>query len=99
VNGNGPAFAGTLNGFTSPSVNGRVVDFGKIKAYDYFDLSLRFSVGDHLELFATASNLLDKQPPVVGTGVGVTSFNSGNTFPSTYDALGRAYAITAKIKF
>jgi iron complex outermembrane recepter protein len=96
--GNGPAFAGTLAGLAGP-LNGAVVDFGKIKAYDYFDLSLRFSVGDHLELFATASNLLDKQPPVVGTGVGVTAFNSGNTFPSTYDALGRSYAITAKIKF
>ncbi len=87
----GPAFSGTLNGKT--------VNFGKIPSYDYFDLTLRFSVGDHLEFVATANNLLNKKPPVVGSTIGSTSYNSGNTYPSTYDALGRSYAVSAKIKF
>lgn len=73
--------------------------FRQIKAADYFDLSLRFSLGDHIELVATANNLLNKKPPLVGATVGSTSYNSGNTYPSTYDALGRSYALSAKLKF
>jgi iron complex outermembrane recepter protein len=73
--------------------------FRQIKAADYFDLSVRFSVGDHLEIVASANNVLNKKPPLVGATVGVTTYNSGNTYPSTYDALGRSYAVSAKIKF
>ena len=98
LNGNGPVFAGTL-ALPGKALDGRVVDFGKIPSYDYFDVSARFSVGDHLEFVFTANNILNKQPPLVGSGVGTTSYNSGNTYPSTYDALGRAYAVSAKIKF
>lgn len=29
-----------------------------------------------------------KKPPLVGSTIGATAFNSGNTYPSTYDALG-----------
>ena len=94
----GPAFAGTLALPGNP-FDGKVVDFGKIKAYDYFDLSLRFAVGDHVEIIATVNNLLNRKPPLTGTNIGQTAFNSGNTYPSTYDTLGRDYGITAKIKF
>ena len=94
----GAAFAGTLSLPGNP-FDGKTVDFGKIKSYDYFDLSLRFAIGDHVELVATANNLLNRKPPLVGSGVGTTGFNSGNTYPSTYDTLGRSYGISAKIKF
>ena len=36
---------------------------------------------------------------VVGNTIGSTTFNSGNIYPSTYDALGRRYAVSAKLKF
>ena len=98
VAASGPAFAGTLALPGNP-FDGKVVDFGKIKAYDYFDLSLRFAVGDHVEIIATVNNLLNRKPPLTGTNIGQTAFNSGNTYPSTYDTLGRDYGITAKIKF
>ena len=67
-------------------------------AYDYFDMSVRFNVNDHLTLTGTVSNLMDKAPPIVGASIGSTSFDSGNTYPSTYDALGRRFAVTARIK-
>jgi len=38
-------------------------------------------------------NLTDKDPPVLGNEVGDTSSNSGNTFPSNYDMLGRVYSL------
>ncbi|WP_156677732.1 TonB-dependent receptor domain-containing protein [Sphingomonas profundi] len=80
---NGPAFAA----------------FRKIKAYDIFDLSGRVGVTDNVELTVVVENLLDKQPPSVGSNIGSTTFNSGNTYPSTYDALGRRFTVGAHLKF
>jgi iron complex outermembrane receptor protein len=73
--------------------------YERIKAYDYFDLSFRFLPTDMLELTLTVDNLFDKQPPLVGSGVGGTSFNSGNTFPTTYDAIGRSYTAGVRLRF
>jgi iron complex outermembrane recepter protein len=94
----GAAFSGPLPaGFGYR--DGETVDFGKIAAYDWFDLTVRFNVTDNFSMSATVQNLLDKDPPVVGSSIGSTSFNSGNTYPSTYDALGRRFAVTARLKF
>jgi outer membrane receptor protein involved in Fe transport len=95
----GPAFKGTLSGGSNGFYDGKTVDFGRIPSFDYFDLTARFSIGDHLELVGTVNNIFNKKPPIVGASVGSTTYNSGNTYPSTYDTLGRAYAITAKVKF
>ena len=95
--GSKPAvFSGTL---TAGSLAGQTVDFTHIPAYNWFDLSTRFSINDHLDLTFTVQNLLNKLPPIVGSTIGSTSFNSGNTFPSTYDALGRRYAVSARLRF
>ena len=74
-------------------------EFRRIGSRHYFDLTTRFSVTDKFTFTLTVQNLLDKQPPVVGNSVGSTTFNSGNTYPSTYDALGRRFAIGAKLTF
>lgn len=78
-----------------------VVDekFRKIKSQHYFDLTGRFTVSDNLVVTLTVQNLLDNKPPIVGNTIGSTTYNSGNTFPATYDALGRRYAVSAKLKF
>jgi outer membrane receptor protein involved in Fe transport len=90
------AFAGTI---ATGALAGKEVNFGRIKAADYFDLSTRVGVSDNLDMTITVMNLLDKQPPLVGGTVGATAFNSGNTYPSTYDALGRRFAVGARFKF
>jgi len=74
-------------------------EFRKIKAAHYFDLTGRFSVSDNLTVTMTVQNLLNKKPPIVGNSIGSTTYNSGNTYPSSYDALGRRYAVSAKLKF
>ncbi|KTE02368.1 TonB-dependent receptor [Sphingopyxis sp. H038] len=74
-------------------------EFRKIKAAHYFDLTGRFSVSDNLTVTLTVQNLLNKKPPIVGNSIGSTTYNSGNTYPSSYDALGRRYAVSAKLKF
>ncbi len=91
--GTGPAFEGTPYGFDG------TYNFNRIKAYDWFDLTTRFDVTDNFGLTLTVQNLFDKKPPLVGSNIGTTTYNSGNTFPSTYDALGRRYGVQAKLKF
>ena len=81
--------------------NGCMIDpeFRKIPAEHYFDLTARFNATDNMTFTFTVQNLFDNQPKVVGNTIGSTTFNSGNIFPSTYDALGRRYAVSAKLKF
>ena len=73
--------------------------FRKIKAFNWFDLTTRASVTENFELTLSVMNLFDKDPPIVGSNIGSTTYNSGNTYPSTYDALGRRYAVGARLKF
>ena len=80
---------------------GCIIDepFRRIPAYHYFDLSTRFSPTENFEMTVAVTNLFDRKPPLVGGTVGSTSYNSGNTYPSTYDALGRSFRVGARLKF
>ncbi len=85
--------------FTSPSstLNGNFYDFNsRVKAQSYFDLSFTGRFGDNFRWILGTNNLLDKEPPIFHSGSGnfgqancgaVTC--NGNTYPGTYDALGR----------
>ncbi len=96
--GIGTLFSGTLGAGVGP-VAGQQVDFNRIAAADYFDLTGRFAIDDHFTITLAIQNLFDKTPPLVGGEAGSTTFNSGNTFPSTYDALGRRFVASARIRF
>jgi outer membrane receptor protein involved in Fe transport len=88
----GPAFIGNSPVFGN-------VDFTEINAQNYFDLSFQWSGFENVLFTATVSNLLDNQPPIVGSNIGTTAFNSGNTYPSTYDPLGRRYMANLRLNF
>ena len=94
-----PAFVGNLQAGVDSPLSGQAVNFRKTPMVDYFDLTTRVAVNDHLSLTLTVQNLLDKQPPLTGSNIGPTGFNSGNTYPSTYDSLGRRFAVQARLKF
>ncbi|TNE62244.1 MAG: TonB-dependent receptor [Alphaproteobacteria bacterium] len=74
-------------------------DFNHIGAYDYFDLSIRYRLFENVTLTGTVTNLFDKGAPIVSGDAGTTAFNSGNTYPSTYDAVGRRYGLSLKATF
>jgi outer membrane receptor protein involved in Fe transport len=74
-------------------------EFRSIQSEHYFDLTTRFNATDNLTFTASVQNLFNNQPKVVGNTIGATTFNSGNIYPSTYDSLGRRYAVSAKMKF
>ena len=86
-------FVGTPVGYTKSE------DFNTIPSYDYFDFTSRFNVSDNVTLTLTVQNMFNKKPPLVGSDAGGTAWNSGNTFPSTYDALGRRYGAAVKLRF
>ncbi len=93
----GNAFSGTIPA-DSGALSGQKVDFNKIDAFDYLDVTTRFNVEQFTFTF-TVQNLFNTKPPIVGNTIGSTSYNSGNTYPSSYDALGRRFAVGARVKF
>jgi len=93
----GKAFAGVIPA-DSGALSGKTVDFGKIAAFDYLDITTRFNI-EQFTLTLTVQNLFNTKPPIVGNTIGSTSYVSGNTYPSSYDALGRRFAIGARVKF
>ena len=64
----------------------------KIEAYNYFDLAMTKDLPHGLVLRAGVNNLFDKDPPAIMGGLLFENGN-GNTFPSTYDPLGRMFFI------
>ncbi|WP_293977087.1 TonB-dependent receptor [Sphingomonas sp.] len=65
----------------------------RIKAYNLFDFSLVAKVGG-MTWSAGINNLFDKKPPIIGSNQA-----EDNTYPSTYDVLGRDFFVSASIKF
>jgi iron complex outermembrane recepter protein len=74
----------------SPAV--RVVE--RLPAFDYFDLAFAFDVSDNLTLNLGVNNLFDKQPPIMGANA-----QQANTWPGTYDVLGRDFFVSANFRF
>lgn len=82
-----------------PGAPNFLADFSTIKAYDYVDLSATWNVNKNLRVGLAINNAFDSGAPNVGNTIGATGANSGNTFPQTYDAIGRAYSVSATLKF
>lgn len=73
--------------------------YKQIAAVDYVDVSGFWDVTKNFRVALSINNIADKKPPIVGTGLAASSLNSGNTFPQTYDTIGRFYSLTARLKF
>jgi len=85
--------------FDDDGVPSVLPEFQEIGAEHYFDGTIVADVTEFAQLSLTINNIFDNQPPEVGSDVGTTAFNTGNTFPSTFDALGRAYTAGLRLKF
>jgi len=79
--------------------DGILEDYLEIPSAHYFDLNVRADVNDNMDVTFGVFNLFDKSPPNVSSYIGTTAQNSGNTYPSTYDVLGRRYSVTARLRF
>ncbi|MEO2267021.1 TonB-dependent receptor [Pseudoalteromonas sp. YIC-656] len=74
-------------------------DFRSIDSYDYFDLYANYHITENITASLGIDNLFEKDAPVVGGEAGDTSSNSGNTFPSNYDVLGRKFKLGVRFQF
>jgi iron complex outermembrane receptor protein len=83
-----------------PEVATSFAAFRTIDDYDYLDLYVGYNLwDDRIRLSVGIDNITDEDPPVLGNEAGGTSSNSGNTFPSLYDTLGRIYTAGFRLTF
>ncbi len=77
------------------------VPFRTIGARQYVDLMLGWRPKQvrGLSVRVGVNNLLDKDPPLVGEDAGPADRNSGNTYPGTFDVLGRSFFVSATQHF
>ena len=66
----------------------------RLGARNYFDLTTAWDIGDHLRLTAGVNNIFNKKPPIAGDNQ-----EQANTWPNTYDVLGRDYFVSALLRF
>ncbi len=76
----------------APSAN---LDFS-LNAESYFDLTANWAMTEKTNVTLGINNILDDNPSISGS-VGTTG--NGNTFPQTYDALGRYVFLRATMEF
>lgn len=67
-----------------------------LDAQNYFDLAGTWGVTDYATLRAGVNNILDTDPPL-SASAGTTG--NGNTYPQSYDALGRYFFVGATFDF
>jgi outer membrane receptor protein involved in Fe transport len=60
-----------------------------LPAFDYIDLTASVRIRQRYTLRLGVNNLMDLQPPLVGSGHLEAVYGNGNTYPEVYDALGR----------
>jgi outer membrane receptor protein involved in Fe transport len=68
----------------------------ELDAANYFDLAANWSITEKFSVLVGVNNVLDSDPPIT-SAVGTTG--NGNTFPQTYDALGRWIFVRAQVGF
>lgn len=80
-------------GGTPPSLDG--ITHPVIDAQTYVDLSGTWDFGSRVTLSGGIRNLLDENPPILGT----YQQSSHNTIPATYDVQGRVFFLGANFRF
>ncbi len=84
--------AGRERGTNGPGDNGSTALYDgnrKLKAQNYFDLTLTARIKEQYSFRIGANNIFDRNPPLAGGQVVFAGAGNGNTFPQVYDSLGR----------
>jgi iron complex outermembrane recepter protein len=75
---------------------------GKIRPYDFFDVSFAWTATDNITVRGGVNNILDTDPPIVDSntlGVSSPPFGNANTYPVVYDSLGREVFVSLMTRF
>jgi outer membrane receptor protein involved in Fe transport len=65
----------------------------RIKAYNLFDLAFSLGVSDSATMNFGINNLFNKKPPVIGSNQ-----EQANTYPSSFDVLGRDFFVSVNFR-
>jgi len=71
----------------------------ELKAQSYFDLFASAKFASKYTLRVGINNILDNDPPIVGSGSLTSVSGSGNTYPQVYDAMGRFLFTSVTLDF
>ncbi|NJR78702.1 TonB-dependent receptor domain-containing protein [Sphingomonas corticis] len=82
-----------FNGLTRVGTDPALLSVARLGSYSQFDLTASVDVNDALTFNFGVSNLLDKDPPILGS-----QSEQANTLPSFYDVLGRQFFIAARVR-
>ncbi len=70
-----------------------------INAFWYLDLAADWNVRTGVDLHAGVNNVFGRLPPALSSAAIPVGVGNDNTFPGTYDSLGRTFFIGATIKY
>lgn len=79
-------------GTTAPALDTLV--YPKLPSQQYVDLSFTANLVENIQLYGGVNNVLEDEPPVVGSAQ-----VRANTYPATYDVLGREYFVGVNARF
>jgi outer membrane receptor protein involved in Fe transport len=71
----------------------------EIKAQNYFDLALSADVTEAATFRVGVNNILDNDPPIIAGQALSGTIGNGNTYPGTWDSLGRYIFVGASVSF
>ena len=95
------SYVACTSGCPESTATARTINTNHIDGAFYLDASVYhdFDFGSsELTMFLAVSNLLDKDPPVVGSGPAGSAYATPATNQSLFDLLGRTFRIGAKIE-
>ncbi|MCG2842648.1 TonB-dependent receptor [Sandaracinobacter sp. RS1-74] len=84
----------TFSGLDRVGADPALLPNARVGAVNYFDFTFSADVDQYLTLTAGVNNLFNKMPEVLGA-----MQEQANTYPSTYDVLGRDFFISARLRF
>jgi outer membrane receptor protein involved in Fe transport len=65
----------------------------ELNAQHYFDLSTAYDINPSVRVVAGVENLFDEDPPLLGGNAA-----DANTFPATYDVIGRRFGVSVTLR-
>jgi outer membrane receptor protein involved in Fe transport len=65
----------------------------KVETQHYFDLAASYDVNPSVRVIAGVENLFDEEPPILGGNAA-----DANTFPATYDVIGRRLGVSVTLR-
>ncbi|MFN3583317.1 TonB-dependent receptor plug domain-containing protein [Phenylobacterium sp.] len=92
--------------YVSSVKSDRLIDGGTYRGRDakltdknYFDVAANWSVRENMSLRVGVNNVFDNEPPLVSQSNCPTGPCNGNTYPQTYDAIGRYLFVGLRADF